>query len=37
MQEWEEHMSDFTPADVITINIPSRHIEVFLFINFLNL
>jgi len=29
MEEWEEHMSDFQPADLITFEILSRSTEVF--------
>ena len=28
MREWEEHMSDFVPADMITFEVPHRSTEV---------
>lgn len=29
MAQWDEHMSDFEPSDMLTINIPSRTDEIF--------
>lgn len=29
MAQWDEHMTDFEPADMLTINIPSRTDETF--------
>lgn len=29
MAQWDEHMNDFEPSDMLTINIPSRTDEVF--------
>lgn len=29
MAQWDEHMSDFEPSDMLTINIPSRNDEIF--------
>lgn len=29
MEQWDEHMSDFEPSDMLTINIPSRTDEIF--------
>jgi hypothetical protein len=29
MAQWDEHMSDFEPSDMLTINIPSRTDETF--------
>ena len=29
MREWEEHMHDFEPSDLLTITVPSRTEEVF--------
>ena len=28
MEDWEEHMTDFVPADMITFNIDSLDVEV---------
>jgi hypothetical protein len=29
MAQWDEHMGDFEPSDMLTINIPSRTDEIF--------
>ena len=29
MAQWDEHMTDFEPSDMLTINIPSRTDEIF--------
>lgn len=28
MEEWEKHMSDFEPADLLTLPLPSKGVEV---------
>ena len=30
MEEWEEHMKDFIPSDMINFPLPARNIEVLI-------